>query len=106
MEYLYSLVVECIERVLSSGRRRACKDRLHGTDNAAAEDDEDLFLLEGNEEAYLNLDDHVTLVNAGRGGDDGLQLDLDEEGEENLMEVEGPPQEHSAIMIALQNSQR
>ena len=67
---------------------------------------ENEMVLEGNEEAYLNLDDHVTLVNAGRDGGDGLQLDLDEEGEENLMEVEGPPQEHSAIMIALQNSQR
>ncbi|QDZ23623.1 putative subunit H2 of condensin-2 complex [Chloropicon primus] len=103
VEYLYSLVLDCIENIMCTGKRRTLKDRVP----ADAAEDEDLFLLEGHEEAYLNLDDHITGVTGASGppGEEGQGngLDLSLDGDEDVFVQERPPQDHAA-MLALQTN--
>jgi condensin-2 complex subunit H2 len=101
VEYLYALVLDAIDKVMDASKKksvlRAARNNLSLLKQTGTDKDEDKFLLEGNEETYLNLDDFVaenTEANINLSAKDEDQLTLERQ-----------PMQHSAMLLALQSGQ-
>ena len=96
VEYLFALVTDALNKVL--GKKGAFSKRGDAERRLKSQADEDLFLLEGNEDAYLNLDDAVDQGTAN--------IDLAPEDAHDVGGAADPLDasiEHTALMMAMQN---